>query len=212
LIANFRNGCFLANDGADLSQIDAEVPGPSYLDGVHCANEAGPNGQFGVVASTAIGFPQSTIAANNSNGEGLVYYNGAGSALGIATTSFAAEAGGIQFTGEIVDRADNFTAGWYLDNIRGIGNGLVSDPASLNGFLDGDTNRDGRVDVEDTRSSFIVADDGLGGFNQDVAPDTGGYDMTHIGAVRGGSLSNRQFDSWTIATGRSSGFTVRLPQ
>lgn len=212
LVANFRNGCFLANDGADLSLIDTEVPGPSYLDGVHCANEAGPNGQFGIVANNATGFPLSTVASNNSNGDGLVYYNGAGSALGIATTSFDAEAGGIQFTGEIVDRANNFTAGWYLDNIRGIGNGLVSNPASLNGFLDGDTNRDGLVDEEDTRSPFIVADDGVGGFNQDVAADTGGYDMTHIGAVRGGSLSNRQFDSWTIATGRSGGFTVRLPR
>ena len=36
LIANFTNGCFIANDGADLSAIDTAIPGPNYLDGVHC--------------------------------------------------------------------------------------------------------------------------------------------------------------------------------
>ncbi|MEL7313271.1 MAG: hypothetical protein AAFN07_17280, partial [Pseudomonadota bacterium] len=211
LIANFRNGCFLANDGADLSQIDTMTPGPNYLDGVHCANEAGPNGQFGIVAANAVGFPSGTIAANNSNGNGLVYYNGAGGALPAANTAFDPNAGGIQFTGEVADRANNFTAGWYLDNIRGIGNGLVANPLFLNGFLDGDTNRDGVVNADDTRSPFIIVDDGSDGFNQDVAGDTGGYDMTHVGAVRGGAVTNQQFDGWTVATGRSSGFTVRQP-
>ncbi|MEL6869154.1 MAG: hypothetical protein AAFO81_05085 [Pseudomonadota bacterium] len=212
LIANFRNGCFLANDGADLSQIDTTTPGPSYLDGVHCANEAGPNGQFGIVADNATGFPAGTIASNNSNGNGLVYYNGADGALPGANTTFDPNAGSIQFTGESADRANNFTAGWYLDNIRGIGNGLTANALFLNGFLDGDTNRDGVVNADDTRSPFIIADDGLGGFNQDVADDTGGYDMTHIGSIRGGAISNRQFDLWTVSTGRSSGFTVRTAQ
>ena len=115
----------------------------------------------------------------------------------------------MNFTGEIAERAANFTAGWYLDNLRGVGNGLVGDSAFLNGFLDGDTNLDGVVNVDDTRSPFIIADDGPGGFNQDVAEDTGGYDLTHVGAVRGGAVSNVQFDNWTVSTGRSSGFTVR---
>jgi len=44
LIANFTNGCFIANDGADLSGIDTTIPGPTYLDGVHCANNNGGNG------------------------------------------------------------------------------------------------------------------------------------------------------------------------
>ncbi|MEO0574532.1 MAG: hypothetical protein AAF004_03650 [Pseudomonadota bacterium] len=212
LIANFRNGCYVAEDDADLSQIDTTTPGPNYLDGIHCANEAGANPSFGIVRDTSADFPPATIAANNSNGNGLVYYNGAGGALGIANTTFAPAAGGINFTGEIAERANNFTASWYLDNIRGIGNGLVANPLFLNGFLDGDTNRDGTVNADDTRSPFIIADDGLGGFNQDVAADTGGYDMTHVGAVRGGSVANRQFDQWTVATGRSSGFTVRTVQ
>ncbi|MEO1034361.1 MAG: hypothetical protein AAFX44_02260, partial [Pseudomonadota bacterium] len=76
----------------------------------------------------------------------------------------------------------------------------------------GDTNGDGVVDAADTNSPFIIADDGIGGFNQDVAADTGGYDLTHVGAVRGGAVTNRQFDAWTVATGRSSGFTVRTTQ
>ncbi|MEL7536532.1 MAG: hypothetical protein AAFM91_05635 [Pseudomonadota bacterium] len=212
LIANFRNGCYLAASAANLSQIDTTTPGPNYLDGVHCANEAGPNGNFGIVRDTSIGFPAGTVAANNSNGNGLVYYNGAGGALAGANTTFTAAAGGINFTGEIVDRAANFTAGWYLDNIRGIGNGLAGNAFFLNGFLDGDTNGDGVVDAADTNSPFIIADDGIGGFNQDVAADTGGYDLTHVGAVRGGAVTNRQFDAWTVATGRSSGFTVRTTQ
>ncbi len=209
LIANFRNGCFEADTGADLSGIDIDIPGPTYLDGVHCANEAGANPTFGVVRAGSTGFPAGTVAGNNSNGNGLVYYNGAGPELPISNTTFAAASGGINFTGELFERPANFTAGWYLDNIRGIGNGLVANPAFLNGFLDGDTNRDGVVDADDTRSPFIIADDGVGGFNQDVAGDTGGYDMTHVGAVRGGAVTNRQFDDWTVGTRRSEGFTVR---
>jgi len=209
LIANFRNGCFEADTGANLSGIDTVIPGPTYLDGVHCANELGANGSFGIVRTGSIGFPAGTVAANNSNGNGLVYYNGAGGELGISNTTFVAESGGINFTGEIANRAANFTAGWYLDNLRGLGNGLLGDTTFLNGFLDGDTNNDGTLDVADASSPFIIADDGPGGFNQDVAEDTGGYDMTHVGAVRGGAVSNAQFDNWTVSTGRSSGFTVR---
>lgn len=44
LIANFRNGCIELEPTADLSQVDTGVPGPNYLDGIHCANEAGQNG------------------------------------------------------------------------------------------------------------------------------------------------------------------------
>lgn len=212
LIANFRNGCFEADTAADLSQIDADIPGPNYLDGVHCANEAGANPNFGVVRAGSVGFPAGTVAANNSNGNGLVYYNGAGPELPIGNTPFAADSGGINFTGEITERAGNFTASWYLDNIRGVGNGLLGNPAFLNGFLDGDTNQDGVLDADDNGSPFIIADDGPGGFNQDVAADTGGYDLTHVGAVRGGAVSNDQFDDWTVATRRSEGFVVRTTQ
>ena len=210
LIANFRNGCYVAESAADLSQIDTTIPGPNYLDGVHCANEAGANGNFGVVRDGSTGFPEGTVASNNSNGDGFVYYNGAGPVLPIANTAFSVASGGLNFTGELVDRTANFTAGWYLDNIRGVGNGLVGNPAFLNGFLDGDTNRDGVVDSADTSSPFIIADDGVGGFNQDVAADTGGYDMTHVGAVRGGAITNVQFDNWTVDTGPDSSFTVQV--
>ena len=208
-IANFRNGCYEADSAADLSGIDTTIPGPTYLDGVHCANELGANGVFGIVRTGSIGFPEGTVAPNNSNGNGLVYYNGAGGELGFSNTTFVAESGGINFTGEIANRAANFTAGWYLDNLRGVGNGLLGDATFLNGFLDGDTNNDGAVDASDTNSPFIINDDGPGGFNQDVTADSGGYDMTHVGAVRGGAVSNVQFDNWTVSTGRSSGFTVR---
>jgi hypothetical protein len=210
LIANFRNGCFLADSSADLSQIDTTIPGPTYLDGVHCAHEAGANGNFGIVRDGSIGFPDLTAAANNSNGDGIVYYNGAGGALANANTTFDSNSGGLNFTGELVDRTENFTAGWYLDNLRGIGNGLAADSGFLNGFLDGDTNRDGVVDTQDTNSPFIISDDGEGGFNQDVAADTGGYDLTHIGAVRGGSVTNTQFDNWTVDTGPFDPFTVQV--
>ena len=86
---------------------------------------------------------------------------------------------------------------------------MVGNVNFLNGFLDGDTNQDGVVDAVDTMSSFFIADDGVGGFNQDVASDTGGYDLTHVGAVRGGAVTNVQFDNWTVGTLRSDSFTVR---
>ena len=66
------------------------------------------------------------------------------------------------------------------------------------------------VDAADIGSPFVISDDGPGGFNQDVAADTGGYDLTHIGAVRGGAVSNNQFDGWTVATGADEGFVVAL--
>jgi len=87
LIANFRDGCYEADSGADLTGIDTTIPGPTYLDGVHCANEAGANGNFGIVRAGSTGFPAGTVAANGSNGDGFVYYNGA--------------AAGIDFTGEL---------------------------------------------------------------------------------------------------------------
>ena len=212
LIANFRNGCYEADTAADLSNIDTTIPGPQYIDGVHCANEAGPNGNFGVVRDGSVGFPIDTVAANNSNGNGVVYYNGAGPILPNADIAFDGTSGGIVFTGEIADRTNNFTAGWYLNSLRGISNGLVASSDALNAFLDGDTNLSGTVDAADTNSPFIIADDGEGGFNQDVADDTGGYDLTHIGAVRGGAITNAQFDGWTVGTGPTDSFTVQQTQ
>ena len=196
LIANFRNGCFEADDGANLSGIDTAIPGPTYLDGVHCANEAGANGQFGIVRSDATGFPAGTVAPNGSNGDGLVYYNGATNP--------------IVFTGEIADRSENFTSSWYLNNLGGRANGLLgTDSVILNGFLDGDTNNDGVLNADDNGSPFIIADNA---FNSDVAGDTGGYDLTHIGAVRSGSAASAsQFDGWTVATGAGEGFVVMQP-
>lgn len=97
--------------------------------------------------------PVGTVAANNLNGNGPVYYNGAGGELvGLSNTLFTAAAGVINFTGEIADRSNNFTAGWYVDNLRGIGNGLVADLINLNGFLDGDNNQSGLVDAADINS------------------------------------------------------------
>jgi len=208
LIANFRHGCIEADDGADLSGIDTDIPGPTYLDGIHCANEAGPNpAEFVVVRDDATGFPEGVIAPNNSpNEDGLVYYNGAGPILPDSNEEFDPAAGGINLTGEIADRLNNFTAGWYLDNIRGFGNGLLANPLFLNGFLDGDTNQDGVLDDADNGSPFIISADNP--FNSDVAEDTFGYDLTHIGAVRGGAVTNTQFDNWTVATGPGEGFVV----
>lgn len=196
LIANFRNGCFEVDSQADLSGIDTAIPGPSYLDGVHCANEAGANGQFGIVRSGSTGFPAGTVAPNGSNGDGLVYYNGV--------------AAPIDFTGELTDRSQTFTASWYLNSIGSFANGLLgTDAAILNGFLDGDTNNDGVLNADDNGSPFIIADNA---FNQDVAGDTGGYDMTHIGAVRSGNPATAaQFDNWTVATGAGEGFVVMQP-
>jgi hypothetical protein len=79
----------------------------------------------------------------------------------------------------------------------------------LNGFLDGDTNNDGTVDAADNGSPFIIADNA---FNADVAADTGGYDLTHVGAVRSGNPATAsQFDGWTVATGADDGFVVQQP-
>jgi len=140
----------------------------------------------------------------------LVYYNGAALALIGANTPFTAAAGGINFTGEIADHSGFFTAGWYLDNLRGLGNGLAGNAAFLNGFLDGDTNNSGAVDAADASSPFISS--AAMPFNQDVADDTFGYDLTHIGTVRGGAISNTQFDGWTVATGAGEGCAVQLVQ
>ncbi len=196
LIANFRDGCYEADSGADLTGIDTTIPGPTYLDGVHCANEAGANGNFGIVRAGSTGFPAGTVAANGSNGDGFVYYNGA--------------AAGIDFTGELADRSENFTASWYLNAIGSFANGLLgTDPAILNGFLDGDTNNDGVLNADDNGSPFIIGDNA---FNADVAADTGGYDLTHVGAVRSGNpASAAQFDNWTVATGAGEGFVVMQP-
>jgi len=79
----------------------------------------------------------------------------------------------------------------------------------LNGFLDGDTNNDGVLNADDNGSPFIIGDNA---FNADVAADTGGYDLTHVGAVRSGNpASAAQFDNWTVATGAGEGFVVMQP-
>ena len=194
LIANFTNGCFIAEDGADLSGIDTTIPGPTYLDGVHCANNNGGNGGFGPIRDSAIaGFPAGTVAPNNSNEDGLVYYNGVNNP--------------IEFTGSLVDRSTTFTSNWYLNNIGGRANGLLgTDAVILNGFLDGDTNQDGVLDAADNGSPFIISDTP---FNNDVAADTDGYDLTHVGASRSGNPDVAfQFDGWTVATGPGEGFLV----
>jgi len=200
LIANFRNGCYEADTSANLSAINTSIPGPNYLDGVHCANEAGAIGNFGVVRTSSIGFPSGTVAPTNiPTAMGLVYYD-------VLTNNL------IAFTGEIENRGDNFTSSWYLNNIGGFGNGLVGNPAFLHGFLNGDTNQSaGAPDFNDTMSPFIISDDSAGtGFNLDVANNTFGYDLTHIGAVRGGAITNNQFDGWTVATSFGEGFVVEF--
>ena len=201
LIANFTNGCFQVNDGADLSQIDPDIPGPNYLDGVHCANNNGGNGGFGAISSSGVaGFPAETLAPTNSpagpDANGHVYYNGGSNP--------------IVFSGALSDLSETFTANWYLNNIGGRTNGLLADPNALNGFLDGDTNNDGVLDASDNGSPFIISDTP---FNADVADDTFGYDMTHVGASRSGNPANgSQFDGWTVATGPGEGFLVPGPQ
>ena len=66
------------------------------------------------------------------------------------------------------------------------------------------------MDAADTNSPFIISDECEGVFNQDVAADTFGYDLTHIGAVRGGAITITQFDNWTVDSGPSDPFTVQL--
>jgi len=196
LIANFRNGCYEVEPTADISA-------PGYIDGIHCANEAGPNGNFGVVRAGGV----NTANVGNGNGDGIRYYNGA--------------ANPITFTGEIAARS--FTAGWYLNTIGSITNGLAADPTALNAFRDGDTNADGVVNSDDIGATPIlgasgpalvnpVAGTSITGFNDDVAADTGGYDLTHIGAVRSGAdASAGQFNNWTVATDAGEGFAVPAP-
>lgn len=194
LIANFRNGCYEADEAADLSAFDATIPGPVYLDGIHCANEAGANSNFAVVRAGSQGLPASIQGIGN--GDGLRYYNGATNP--------------ITFTGENAPRA--FTSGWYLFTIGSLTNGLAADSAALNGFNDGDTNNDGNTDTADIGFAPFLNDSSA--FSADVAGDTGGYDLTHIGSVRSGSrtsLMNRQFDGWTIQTGAGQGFAVPAP-
>ena len=149
-----------------------------------------------MVRAGATGFPAGTVAPNGSNGDGLVYYNGANAP--------------VTFTGEITDRSTTFTASWYLNNLGNFANGLLgSDANILNGFLDGDTNNDGVLDAADNGSPFIISDNA---FNADVAGGTFGYDLTHVGAVRSGNPDNAsQFDGWTVATGVGEGFVVMQP-
>ena len=193
LIANFRNGCYEVEPTADLSSV-------GYVDGIHCANEAGANGNFNVVREGGTDLTNVGIG----NGDGVRYYNGVSAP--------------ITFTGETAAR--NFTAGWYLGTIGSLTNGLAADANALNGFMDGDTNGDGTVDSNDIGASPILGVAGPAlvnpvgnntGFNHDVG-STGGYDLTHIGAVRSGADANAgQFNDWTVATGEGEGFAVPAP-
>ena len=194
LIANFRNGCYEVEPSADISNL-------GYFDGVHCANEAGGNPDFDVVRPGGV----NTAGVGMGNGDGMRYYNGA--------------ANPINFTGELAPRS--FTAGWYLNSIGALTNGLAADPNALNGFRDGDTNADGVVDATDIGASPILGVPGpaltntfgaITNFNHDVANDTGGYDLTHVGAVRSGADANAaQFNNWTIETEAGEGFAVPAP-
>lgn len=191
LIANFRNGCYEVEPTGDIS-------GFGYLDGIHCANEAGPNSDFGVVRAGGV----DTANKGIGNGDGIRYYNGATNP--------------ITYTGETATR--EFTAGWYLATIGSLTNGLVADANALNGFRDGDTNGDGNVTADDVGATPFMGAVGpllensfgdITGFNHDVAADTNGYDLTHIGAVRSGSDANaRAFNNWTVATGTGQGFAI----
>ncbi len=203
LIANYRNGCIATSEGADLSGFSTNTG--SYFDGIHCANEAGANGSFQVNRTGTTGLPTGVVAANNSNGDGLNYYNGA--------------ANPINFTGETSTR--NFTAAWYLS---GIGNSSPSNRASngaittdtnsfdssdgpLNRFRGGDTNNNGTLEAADNGATPFLGNT-ANPFFADVASDTGGYDLTHIGASRSGSdASAAQFNGWTVQTGTGEGFT-----
>ncbi|CAA0098884.1 Uncharacterised protein [BD1-7 clade bacterium] len=191
LIANFRNGCYEIDSTSDLSGVTTSPVSTSSLDGVHCANEAGPNSNFGVVRSGGENFVSGLVG--NGNGSGLRYYNG--------------ELNPITFTGETAARP--FTSGWYLFTLGSITNGLAADAQALNGFNQGDTNNDGVTNTLDI--GFAPFLDSSDPFDQDVGDDTGGYDLTHVGGVRSGSrtsASNRQFDGWTIQTSAGQGFAV----
>ncbi len=211
IIANFANGCYEVEPSGDVRGIGIN-PGPTYLDGVHCANEAGAlPGVFEVVraddsdTSELRGLPTTGVG----NGDGLRYYNGT--------------VNPVVFTGETTQR--DFTAGWYLNSIGTMANtatgavlltngDLVVDNATvLNRFNSGDTNNDGTLDAADQSSSFIIND--TVAFNQDVgdaANPTGGYNLTDVGAIRGGAVSNVQFDGWTVETGAGEGFAVPLAE
>ena len=200
VVANFTNGCYETADGADLSAIDTDLPGPVYLDGIHCLNEAGGNLNFAVIRPGTVDLPLATRSANNLNEDGHVYYNG-----------FVNPA---NFSGETTDLTNAFTASWYLESIGNlsiINNGVLdtdSPNPNLNAFLDGDTNNDGVVDTADQGAGFIIADNA---FNADVQANTGGYDLTIIGAIRGGNpIVNNQFDGWTVGTGPDEGFVVQV--
>ncbi len=199
LIANFRNGCYEVEPSADISAL-------GYIDGIHCANEAGPNGDFAVVRAGGV----NTANVGNGNGDGVRYYNGSSNP--------------ITFTGETAAR--DFTAGWYLNTLGTLTNGLAGTNGAtstvsagiLNAFRNGDTNGDGNVNADDIGANPFLGAAGPDltnpngtntGFNHDVAGDTGGYDLTHIGSVRSGAdASAAQFNNWTVQTGAGEGFAV----
>ena len=203
VIANFRNGCYEVEPSADIS-------GLSYIDGIHCANEQGANANFGVVRAGGV----DTAGAGIGNGDGIRYYNGVTSP--------------VTFTGETAAR--EFTAGWYLNTIGSLTNGLAGTNGAtntvsatiLNAFRNGDTNGDGNVDSTDLGATPFLGTSGpalvnpvgsITGFNDDVAADTGGYDLTHVGAVRSGADANAaQFNNWTVQTDAGEGFAVPAPQ
>lgn len=188
LIGNWKHGCYEAEPTADLTNLE--------MDGVHCANNFGSNSDFRVVREGGIDFPLVGIG----NGDGMRYYNGTNDP--------------ILFTGEQNERS--FTAGWYLATIGSLTNGLAADATALNGWSDGDTNGDGVVTGDDVGATPLFGEsgpaltntfEGISGFNDDVAGDTNGYDLTHNGAVRSSSDESAfQWNGWTVSTGPQQGF------
>ena len=200
-IANYRNGCYEVDTTADVSGLDAivgTVGATGYLDGVHCANSNGNNGGFGAVRTGGVNLPATVIDLNNN---GLNYYRGANNPIGFTASG-------------------NFTASWYVTGLFSTTVGIISNggdatdaPGNIlnnsqfNRFHGGDT--DGSSvglfpTSSDNGAAFIISN--ANAFNLDVAVSTGGsggYDLTHIGAIRSGSAAatnNRQFDGWTVGT------------
>ncbi len=187
-IGNWKHGCYEVEPTADLTNLS--------IDGVHCTHNYG-NTDIGVVREGGVDFPLVGIG----NGDGIRYYDGTQNRL--------------LFTGEFAER--KFTAGWYVNKVGDLTNGLAADSDALSGFNDGDTNGDGIVDSTDVGATPLFGYSGaplinpigedIQGFNDDVAGDTNGYDLTHNGAVRSGSdASAFQWNSWTVSTGPQQGF------
>ena len=130
--------------------------------------------------------------------------------------------------------------GSLTNGLAGTNRGAADQDNILNGFNDGDTDNSSAAlgadtliqgsSIQDNPNTDVGASPILGtpgptvgtganqrGFNEDVADDTGGYDLTHVGAVRSGADANStQFNSrtnggWTVSTAQGEGFAVPAP-